>query len=76
MEQKLRIKVDRKISGLCFRGSHENCGQKNVCKGRSCSCNCHPINNKYPICIVCDMRRTDKEDGICRYCTGQVTDRY
>lgn len=63
---------DRRISCLCMRGAHEGSGQKNECKGRSCSCECHPINRKIPFCIVCEVRRTDKEDQVCRYCSGHV----
>ena len=62
---------DRRISALCHRGSHENTNVKNKCKGRSCRCNCHPLNKKIPFCIICDSRRTDKEDGICRFCSGE-----
>ena len=68
---KLKPRVDRKISGLCFRGAHENSGQKNVCKGRSCDCDCHSVNKKIPYCIVCEIRRTEKEDEICRHCSGK-----
>ena len=62
---------DRSISALCHRGSHENMDVKHKCKGRSCTCNCHPINNKILFCIICESRRTDKTDQICRYCSGE-----
>ena len=62
---------DRKLSSLCLRGSHEGNNGKITCKGRSCNCNCHPLNKKIPFCIICESRRTDKEDGICRYCSGE-----
>lgn len=65
---------DRRISALCHRGSHEGGEQKNSCKGRSCTCDCHPLNKKLPWCIICENRRTDKEDQKCRYCTGEVSD--
>ena len=64
---------DRSISALCHRGSHEDSLTKSKCKGRSCRCNCHPINKKIPFCIVCESRRTDKENQICRYCSGEKT---
>ncbi len=70
----LRLKQprpDRKLSSLCLRGSHEGNDGKVTCKGRSCNCNCHPLNKKIPFCIVCESRRTDKEDGICRYSSGE-----
>lgn len=63
---------DRRISALCHRGSHEGNEIKHTCKGRSCACNCHPINKKIPFCIICESRRTDKENQKCRYCTGEV----
>ncbi len=68
---KLR-RPDRRISALCHRGSHADSLVKNKCKGRSCRCDCHSINKKITFCIVCDSRRTDKEDQICRYCSGKV----
>lgn len=72
MSLKLKpVRPDRSISGLCHRGSHENSPGKNKCKGRSCTCNCHPINKKIPFCIVCEARRTDKPDQVCRYCSGE-----
>lgn len=66
----IKPRPDRKISALCKRGSHEGNDGKNTCKGRSCNCDCHPLNKKIPFCIICEVRRTDKEDGICRYCQG------
>jgi hypothetical protein len=72
MKQKLKqTRPDRMVSALCHRGSHEGNEGKITCKGRSCTCNCHPINKKTPFCIVCEARRTDKEDGVCRYCSGE-----
>ncbi len=68
---KLQARPDRRISALCHRGSHESSEVKNKCKGRSCTCNCHPINKNIPFCIICESRRTDKEDQICRYCSGE-----
>ncbi len=65
------IRPDHKISYLCRRGSHEGNSGKNCCKGRSCSCDCHPINKKIPFCIVCENRRTDKPDQVCRICSGE-----
>lgn len=74
MSQRLKTKCsDRPVSALCFRGSHQGSGQKHVCKGRNCSCDCHPINEKMPFCIVCNERRTDNDSQICRYCTGEVS---
>jgi len=62
---------DRKISALCLRGSHENSAGKVACKGRTCRCSCHPLNKELPFCIVCESRRTDKENQVCRYCSGE-----
>ena len=70
---KLRtIRPDRSISALCHRGSHEDSLVKNKCKGRSCRCDCHPLNKQIPFCIICDNRRTDKQDQVCKICSGKV----
>ena len=63
---------DRRISALCFRGSHENSAGKVVCNGRTCICECHPLNKVLPFCIICESRRTDKENQVCRYCSGEL----
>ncbi len=65
------VRPDRRISSLCHRNSHENSNAKNRCRGRSCNCNCHPLNKKIPFCIICENRRTDKPDQICRMCSGE-----
>lgn len=73
MRLKLKTKsIDRHRSALCFRGAHQGSGQKNECKGRNCSCDCHPINKELPFCIICETRRTDNDNQVCRYCTGEV----
>lgn len=73
MSLKLKtVREDRKISALCFRGAHEGSGQKHECKGRNCSCDCHPLNKRLPWCTVCHTRRTDNPNQICRYCTGEI----
>jgi len=67
----IKLRPDRSISALCHRGSHEDSTVKNRCKGRSCICDCHPLNKKIPFCIVCESRRTDKPDQVCRFCSGE-----
>lgn len=70
LKQRLKqARPDRKLSALCLRGSHEGNPGKLVCKGRSCNCNCHPINKDIPLCKRCESRRTDKENQVCTYCS-------
>ncbi len=71
IKQKLKQRPDKEISALCHRGSHQDSEGKFTCKGRSCNCTCHPINQKIPFCFVCKDKRTDNDNGVCRYCTGE-----